>query len=1135
MAEGIENSSSFLRRFWPASRRGWILVGIVGFLLLVRITLPTIVQKVIVSQGNEYLEGEVSVGDVDLWLLSGAVALEDVALWPDGAAPKEGETPNDTALVAWKRAYVNIRWMPLLSKIANIEDFELDELSVNVARLQDGTLVIPDLRDLPEEEEEEPEDDSEPFGVLIDRAALLSARLRVRDDVPGKPTYRELELPSVEVKGLAINDPEATAPGRIVVQASLGDGTLRIDTNISERDDGFLTEAQIDIANLPLDQLHVHEPSLGWTGSKGRLETSVHLTVDPQARILVSGNVAVSGLSIDVRGEQKPGLAWRRLGVKIDQIDVAQQRVDLELISLDGANVLLRPMQQPPLPVMPPAAMIESADTTNAVGPTDEEPAPAATDEPDTHAVATADVVASTEPSAEATSEITGADLESTAVDVGETTAVTSNTAEQSEGIAVEPPAGPADDAPPTDWTIAVATVEITDSGADIVADRRPGHAHIGKLTVTGIDATPTTWKVGSVDLVDGSAKASLRTGDTHIEIPTLTVTGLTSNPASPLKIVGRIKEDSAVIDVDADVVLEPQSVQAKLNLENVALGRYADLSGMSPVHMPTGTLQAALAIDVAGDDANLSGQIALEDLQVLTQDGKQDFAVAWETLAIDIRSFHANVAEPEAPMSLELADFHLTGPKIRATLTADGIVLPTVRVDAAAAGALAEDSGAPAAGEPELQDASATETADADQPHDAVIRSGLVAQTEAVGVDEIAKFAEPAANLPIGLVVDRLRIQNGEFRVVDRAVKPTYRGKVTDFHFDISGVALPADVPPSETVFEKMSLDLRAPGDALVKVRAGTAAQGVRIDANVEKLPLSQFNPYVQQAAGYTVLAGAATVESTVLWAKDRYDSDTDITLSALDVGNAKGGSLFKDYFGISISAALALLSDITGKIDLGIPVSGTTEGTEIGIGSVVEQALTKAILGAIMSPLKMLGAITMIGGKVAEITPSPVSFRAGSDEISKDAQDKVERVSSVLSSSPAIKIELVGQAGSDDVRGLKEAAVLAALAGESGFLGGLRNLASGGTRKAIRKALQDDDVASLNKDDAAELDEMVAEKSVTDADLTALANRRAERLFKIFTEDDGVPADQVSVGEPIVTRDEDGSQVAVNLLARA
>ena len=505
----------------------------------------------------------------------------------------------------------------------------------------------------------------------------------------------------------------------------------------------------------------------------------------------------------------------------------------------------------------------------------------------------------------------------------------------------------PADDAPPTDWTIAVATVEITDSGADIVADRRPGHAHIGKLTVTGIDATPTTWKVGSVDLVDGSAKASLRTGDTHIEIPTLTVTGLTSNPASPLKIVGRIKEDSAVIDVDADVVLEPQSVQAKLNLENVALGRYADLSGMSPVHMPTGTLQAALAIDVAGDDANLSGQIALEDLQVLTQDGKQDFAVAWETLAIDIRSFHANVAEPEAPMSLELADFHLTGPKIRATLTADGIVLPTVRVDAAAAGALAEDSGAPAAGEPELQDASATETADADQPHDAVIRSGLVAQTEAVGVDEIAKFAEPAANLPIGLVVDRLRIQNGEFRVVDRAVKPTYRGKVTDFHFDISGVALPADVPPSETVFEKMSLDLRAPGDALVKVRAGTAAQGVRIDANVEKLPLSQFNPYVQQAAGYTVLAGAATVESTVLWAKDRYDSDTDITLSALDVGNAKGGSLFKDYFGISISAALALLSDITGKIDLGIPVSGTTEGTEIGIGSVVEQALTKAHLG--------------------------------------------------------------------------------------------------------------------------------------------------------------------------------------------
>lgn len=1109
------DSSPRVGPFWRRlSTRARIAIGIVVVLVLVRVALPTIAQKVIESQGSTYLKGQLVVDDVDLWLLWGAAALEGVALWPDGDVPGENGTQGDPALVAWDRVYVDIAWLPLLDKIANVQDFELDGLAVNVARLHDGTLVLPDLRERPEEEEteEEPDDDSEPFGVLIDRAALLNARVRVRDDIPESPTYRELRLPSIEVRDLAVGDDEATEPGRIVMQAGLRDGTIRVDARVAERDGGFHTETQIDIENLPLDQLHVHEPTLAWTKSAGRLDLSMHIEIDPQARVVLSGNTIVSDLRIDVPNEKEPGLAWKRLAVDINRVDIANQNVDVALVALDGGRVLVRPLQQPPIPILPEA--LASAPKPSA--PDGEAPTEASDDAPDD---ATTDEAAA--------------------------------------------PAEPAEQADaPLDWTVRLAALEITDTTAGLLLEQGPASAHIGKLAVTDVDATTTTWSVGAVDLTDSVGRIELPTGSADVEIVSLALTGLTSDPSKPIRVVAKIIEDASAVDVDASVVQEPLAATANLTLENVALGRYADLSGASPVHVPTGTLQAALAIETDGENATVAGQIAIDDLQVLTQDGEDDFSVAWESLLLDIRALEAIVTDPEAPMHLELTEFRLTGPNIRATLTKDGIVLPTVREN--------EVSGAEPEPEPAVSETaepgdaalptSPAEPAEPSEPepaepldgdaraegeaepspeeqapsHTPVLLDGLAVQTEVVGVDEIREFAEPAANLPVGLVVDRLRIENGTFRLVDRAVDPTYRGKITDFQFELTGFELPSDTEPIDAVFEQMSLDFRAPGDAPVKIRAGTEPKGVQLDANIEKLPLAQFNPYVTQASGYTVLEGAATVESSVLWTKERYKTNTDITLGSLDVGNQSGGSLFKEYFGIPITAALALMRDVTGSIGLGIPVDGSmADGAEVGIGSIVGQAITKAILNAILSPLKMLSVVTLVGGKVSDLAPAPVPFEPGSSKIAKSSRDQVESIGQVLASTPAIKVEFIGRTSAADVRALKEQAVLEEMQSESGFFGGIRNLASGGTRNAIRNALEAGDIGALTDDEKTALDELVSEKEVTEKDLDDLATARAKSLYDAFV-DDGVSEEQIAIGTAQTSRDDGAPEVLVNLLQR-
>src|SRR5262249_10814175 len=143
------------------------------------------------------------------------------------------------------------------------------------------------------------------------------------------------------------------------------------------------------------------------------------------------------------------------------------------------------------------------------------------------------------------------------------------------------------------------------------------------------------------------------------------------------------------------------------------------------------------------------------------------------------------------------------------------------------------------------------------------------------------------------------------------------------------------------------------------------------------KKIPLTQFNAYVT-STGYSIAGGAASFDSTVRWAKEGYTSKSHIALDQLGVGGAEGDSLFSQHFGIPLSLALALMRDTSGRIALDVPVVGDSRGTHVAIGTLVAQALERAILGAITSPLKLLGAIAGLGGKIEGVAPEPIGYTA-------------------------------------------------------------------------------------------------------------------------------------------------------------
>ncbi|MBM4335582.1 MAG: DUF748 domain-containing protein [Deltaproteobacteria bacterium] len=288
-------------------------------------------------------------------------------------------------------------------------------------------------------------------------------------------------------------------------------------------------------------------------------------------------------------------------------------------------------------------------------------------------------------------------------------------------------------------------------------------------------------------------------------------------------------------------------------------------------------------------------------------------------------------------------------------------------------------------------------------------------------------------------------------------------------------------------------------------------------IDAKLVKLGLAQFNPYVTPT-GYGLADGALSLESKAKIEKDAYRTSTDVVVSKLEMGGSEGESLFQQNFGIPLSVALGLLKDLDGNITLAVPVDGDRGGMKLGLGSIAGQALRSALMGALASPLALLGAITA-DGKVQSLAPEPVVFVAGNSELAPEGAERIEQIAGLLSGSPGIALTLSGGTSESDLRVLRERALLAELEATSGVRA-LGQLGEIGTRRAVRNhlgaKLAGQPAPALEPEQETWLEEKVAASAIDAAALQTLAATRAAAVHGLLVREHGIAERQLVIGPP-------------------
>jgi hypothetical protein len=397
----------------------------------------------------------------------------------------------------------------------------------------------------------------------------------------------------------------------------------------------------------------------------------------------------------------------------------------------------------------------------------------------------------------------------------------------------------------------------------------------------------------------------------------------------------------------------------------------------------------------------------------------------------------------------------------------------------------------------------------------DALLRGGEAGPAPAAA-DEPAPAEEPAATgatepepgaPAVELTLDAFELAGGRVHFRDRSVSPPFEARVRDLAIGVEHAGFPD--PRAKRVRATGII----PETASFSLDGGLEPASGKLRFDLERLALPAFDPYAA-GAGYRLARGEVSLRSEVRVRGSRTQADNRIVLHRLDVSSKDAGD-FEKRFGMPLDLALALLRDPQGDIRLEIPVVLDESGARTELATVVAGALRQALVGALSSPLKLVGAVLPEGGGDASF--APLAALPGQAGPTPDAEQRLDPLAKLLGSRPALGLRLAGRAGPVD-RPLVAERILAerAAAGEdwpevegSGFL----------ARRRLVQALEArgrGERAELSAEDEALLARTAAAVEVPPARLRELARERAEAVRDALVAQHGVDAVRLAIEEP-------------------
>lgn len=480
-------------------------------------------------------------------------------------------------------------------------------------------------------------------------------------------------------------------------------------------------------------------------------------------------------------------------------------------------------------------------------------------------------------------------------------------------------------------------------------------------------EAAPWRAQAGSIEVRNSGVAFTDRRLDPalalELEQVNVRAREVSTDKAQPVQLAvdGRIK-DGGQFGVAGQVNMHTLAADLKVQLAGLSLtplqpyaARYARVQIVSALASADGRVRYGFA-KAAGADLVFEGEVGLDKVIVEETEPAQPF-LSVETLRA------AQTRLTLGPDRLEIQDLRLDKLATRLLIAKDRSIniVKLLRSQAAA-------------------------PAQAPAPGDATNKSA--APIPASGpVDSFA------------IVISRVRLDHSVLEFSDMSLTRPFQARMHELQGVITGISTATDTRA------RMELDARVDEFGSAQIRGSMNLFKPRVFTDMSlifrNLEMTSLTPYAAKFAGYRVASGKLSVDLHYRIKNSQLVGDNRIVVDKLELGERVESA---SALNVPLDLAIALLKDSDGRIDIGLPVSGSLEDPQFSIGAIVWKAIGNLLTGIVTAPFRALASILGAGAGSDDL--SVIKFDPGSARIAAPERIQLQKIADALAKRPSLKL---------------------------------------------------------------------------------------------------------------------------------
>lgn len=198
-----------------------------------------------------------------------------------------------------------------------------------------------------------------------------------------------------------------------------------------------------------------------------------------------------------------------------------------------------------------------------------------------------------------------------------------------------------------------------------------------------------------------------------------------------------------------------------------------------------------------------------------------------------------------------------------------------------------------------------------------------------------------------------------------------------------------------------------------------------IKVDFN--NVEMTRLTPYSATFAGRRIASGKLTLNLEYKIVNRQLTGDNRIIMDQLTLGERVESPQAHD---LPLDLAIAILEDSDGRIDLGLPVSGSLDDPQFSYRQIIWKAVVNVLTKIVTSPFRALGAL--FGG---DDKFDGLSFAAGDGTLSPPEREKLAAFAGSLAKHPKLAVTIHGTWSEADRVALQDLALRRQIAGKLGL----------------------------------------------------------------------------------------------------